>query len=396
MKIFTVTDKKAEKEFIRFSHRHYKDDPNYVAPFDNDLKKAFNPAENIHYKKGDAIRWLLKDDEGKTIGRIAAFYEKNKAEADYVNSGGCGFFDCINSQEAANTLFDAAAEWLKEKGFEAMIGPINFGENDSNWGCLVHGFMQQGYGMAYNKSYYQELLETYGFQLYYRQFSYHIDLEKDFPERFWKIAEWVNNKPQFNFKHFNYKNADKFINDTVSIYNQAWPNLKDDFTPMEFEVISDLMKKAKPILNPELVWYAYNDDDPIAFFTFLPDANQLFKHLHGKLDLIHKLKFIWLRSTKKITRFRGIAGGVVPKFQNSGIESAIFWQLKSVVERNPQFKEVEISWVGDFNPKMMSIYQATGAQHAKTHHTYMYMIDKSIPFKRFMGDAVDESILPEY
>lgn len=95
-----------------------------------------------------------------------------------------------------------------------------------------------------------------------------------------------------------------------------------------------------------------------------------------------------------MTRMRGVAGGVVPKFQNSGIESAIFWQLKSVVERNPHFKEIEISWVGDFNPKMIAIYQATGAEYAKTHHTYMYMIDKTIPFKRFMGEAVDETILP--
>ncbi len=396
MKILTVSDKRAEKEFIKFAHHLYKDDPNYVARFDKDIKEAFNPKTNVHFKDGDAKRWILTDGKGKTIGRIAAFYEKHKADADYVNSGGCGFFECIDSQEAANILFDTSAEWLKEQGFEAMIGPINFGENESNWGCLVHGFMQQGYGMAYNKPYYQSLLETYGFQLYYRQLSYHIDLEKQFPERFWKIAEWVNNKPNYNFKHFTYKDANKFVNDIVSIYNQAWPLLKDDFTPMEFDVIHEMMIKAKPILNPELVWFAYNGDEPIAFFTFLPDANQIFKHLHGKLHLLNKLKFLWLKSTTKMTRFRGVAAGVVPKFQNSGIESAVFWQLKPIVEGNPHFKEIELSWVGDFNPKMIAIYQATGAQHAKTHHTYMYMIDKSIPFKRFMGDAVDETILPSY
>lgn len=392
MKIVLVTDKGTEKEFIKFPHRLYKGDSNYVAPFDTDVKKAFNPQSNVHFKQGDAIRWLLKDDSGKTIGRIAAFYEKNKAEADYVNSGACGFFDCINHQEAANLLFDTAAKWLKERGFEAMIGPVNFGENESNWGCLVHGFMQQGYGMAYNKSFYQNLMESYGFKLYYRQLSYHIDLNKPFPERFWKIAEWVNNKPNYSFRHFSYKEADKFINDTVSIYNQAWPKLKDDFIPMEFDVLKEMMDKAKPILNPELVWFAYNNDEPIAFFTFLPDANQIFKHLNGKLHLLNKLKFIWLKSRKPLTRMRGIAGGVVPKFQNSGIESAIIWQMKQVVEKNPQFKEIEISWVGDYNPKMIAIYQATGAAHAKTHHTYMYMIDKGIPFKRYMGEAAEDLV----
>lgn len=396
MKIISVSDRKTEKEFIRFPHKLYKEDSNYVAPFDKDVRAAFDPKENIHFSQGDAIRWLLYNDSDECIGRIAAFFEKNKADADYVNSGGCGFFDCIESQEAANLLLDTAASWLKEKGFEAMIGPINFGENESNWGCLVHGFMRQGFGMAYNKPYYQRLLETYGFQLYYRQFSYHLDLNKEFPERFWKIAEWVNNKPNFNFKHFDYKDTEKFVSDVVKVYNEAWPLLKDDFIPMEKDVIYDTMKKAKPIIDPELVWFAYHNDEAIAFFIFFPDANQIFKHLHGKLHLFNKLKFVWLKSRKVMTRFRGVAGGVTPKFQNSGIESAILWQLKHVVEKNPQYKEVEISWVGDFNPKMMSIYQATGAEHAKTHHTYMYMIDNTIPFKRFMGDAVDESILPEY
>lgn len=396
MKIVQVDHKKLEKEFIVFPYKLYKDDQNYVAPFEKDVRAAFDPKQNVHFSQGDAMRWVLYNDSGECIGRIAAFYEKHKAEADYVNSGGCGFFECINSQEAANMLFDTASAWLKERGFEAMIGPINFGENESNWGCLVHGFVQQGFGMAYNMPYYQNLMETYGFQLYYRQFSYHIDLTKEFPERFWKIAEWVNNKPQYSFRHFDYKRADKIVEDVVKIYNEAWPLLKDDFTPMKKEVIYEMMEKAKPILDPELVWIAYSNDEPIAFFTFLPDANQIFKHLNGKLHLLNKIKFLRLKSKKAMTRFRGVAGGVSPKFQNSGIESAVFWQIKDVVERNPQYKEIEISWVGDFNPKMMKIYQATGASHAKTHHTYMYMIDKSIPFKRFMGDAVEEEILPKY
>ena len=97
-----------------------------------------------------------------------------------------------------------------------------------------------------------------------------------------------------------------------------------------------------------------------------------------------------------MTRIRGTAGGIIPKFQNSGIESAIFYQMQKVAAKNPHIKQVELSWVGDFNPKMIALYQATGAYHAKTHHTYMYMINKEIPFRRFMGEKVDESKLPVY
>ena len=95
-----------------------------------------------------------------------------------------------------------------------------------------------------------------------------------------------------------------------------------------------------------------------------------------------------------MNRMRATAAGVVPAYQNSGIESGIFWQLNQVVPKLPQFKQIELSWVGDFNPKMISLYQATGAIHAKTHITYRYMINQDIPFQRFMEDQVDESKLP--
>lgn len=395
MKIKIVNNRKTENEFIGFPRKLYKNDPNFVMPFDRDIRAAFDPQKNVHFSQGDARRWILVNDAGKTIGRIAAFYEEEKANADYAKNGGCGFFECINSQQSANMLFDAAAAWLAEQGFEAMTGPVNFGENESNWGCLVHGFEPQGYGMAYNLPYYRELFENYGFQLYYRQYSFHIDIGKPFPERFWKIAEWINKRPGYSFRHFEYREADTFVNDTVKVYNEAWPLLKEDYTPLDPKAVYELMQKAKPILDPELVWFAYKDGEPIAFFTFLPDANQIFLHLNGRLHLWNMLRFMWMKKRKVMTRMRGNAAGVSPKFQNSGVESGVIYQLKQVVDRKPWYKQVELSWVGDFNPKMISLYQATGASHAKTHHTYRYMINKEIPFRRFMPERVDESVLPD-
>jgi len=319
-----------------------------------------------------------------------------RSDTKYIKSGGCGFFECIDDQQAAFLLFDAARDWLKEKGYEAMDAPINFGENDTNWGCLVHGFFPQGYGMSYNFPYYRSLFESYGFKLYFRQFSFHMDLDKPFPERFWKIAEWINKRPGYSFKHFDYKEVDQFIADIVTIHDQAWKELKEDFTPMNPGTLYDEMNKAKPIIDPELIWFAYYQDEPIAFFIFFPDANQIFRRLNGKLHLINKIRFILMKRGKKITRLRGIAAGVVPKFQNSGIESGIFWQIKQVMEHRKHIKQFELSWVGDYNPKMISLYLATGAYHAKTHHTYRYLFNPDTPFQRYMPDAVDESKLPKY
>ncbi|MEN8202683.1 MAG: GNAT family N-acetyltransferase [Bacteroidota bacterium] len=383
------------RAFLDFPRKLYRNDSNYVVPFDSEIEKAFDREVNPYFRHGDATRWIALNEKAEVVGRIAAFYDQVKDKSDYVRSGGCGFFESINDRQVAFLLFDTARDWLKEQGYEAMTGPINFGENDTNWGCLVHGFMPQGIGMTYNFPYYQELFESYGFKLYYRQYSFHLDIVKPFPERFWKIAEWINQRKGYSYKHFDMKQVSKFVDDTVAIYNEAWSQLKEDFTPMDPASLYDELRKVKSIMDPEMIWYAYFNDKPIAFFMFLPDANQIFRHLNGKLHLLNKLRYLQYKRKKTITRARGTAAGVVPKFQNSGVESGIFYQLRKVMNKKPQYKEFELSWVGDFNPKMLALYQTTGATHAKTHHTYRYLFDENMSFKRFMEEAVDESTLPD-
>ena len=115
----------------------------------------------------------------------------------------------------------------------------------------------------------------------------------------------------------------------------------------------------------------------------IPDLNQILKFLkNGKLNLINILKLLYLKKIKTMTRCRVLAMGVIPKFQGTGIESGIFWQLRQVMLKKPWYKEVELSWVGDFNPKMIKLFNSVGGKYAKTHETLRYLFDRSKPFKR--------------
>lgn len=394
IKIVPVDSKSSEKLFLKLPRLLYRDDPNAVIPFDQEIKKAFNRKVNPYFKHGDAVRWIALDEQNKPLGRIAAFYDRDKDKAEKVKSGGCGFFESLNDKSVATLLFDTARDWLKDRGYEAMTGPTNFGENDTNWGCLVDGFSQPVIGMTYNPTYYRTLFENYGFKLFYRQLSFQIDLDKPFPERFWKIAEWINHRKGYSYQHFDPKHTARFVDDTIAIYNDAWRPLRKDFTPMDPASLHDELRKIKDIMDPELIWYAYYEGKPIAFFMFLPDANQIFKHLNGKLHLLNKLRFLYYKRKKNISSFRGTAAGVVPKFQNSGVESGIIWQLNEAVKNKPQYKHIELAWVGDFNPKMIELYKNTGAQHTKTHITYRYLFDREKSFERFMEEIVDLDKLP--
>ncbi len=387
MKLIQVNTKAEEKDFIRVPKVLYKNDPVWVCPLDNEIKDMYNPAKNTHLKNGEASRWIIKDNSNKILGRISTFH--NYLDSGLLKTGRIIQFDCIEDQEVANLLFNAATAWLRNKGSKVVDGPVSFGENDSNWGLLVDGFTHPAYGMPYNFPYYKSLFENYGFQLYFKQYSYHLDLNKKFPGRFWKIAEWISKKPDFSFRHFNWKEADKFVNDMVLIYNSAWSAFKEDFRPIDPADIREGMNKSKPILDEELIWFAYHKNEPIGFFILFPDINQILKKLNGKLHFLNKIRFYYYTKTKTINRLRAQVAGVVPKFQNSGVESGIFWNLQQMMDHKPHYQEIELSWVGDFNPKMIALYETVGGVRAKTHYTYRYMLDPSIPFQRFMPDKVN-------
>jgi len=381
MEVIEVKEHSTVKAFHQVGHDIYKDDQNWVPPLEVLEDAAFDPTKNEFYKHGDGTRWILKDDSGKVIGRIGAFINGNRAYTFNQPTGGCGYFECIDDQKAANLLFDTAKAWLATRGMEAMDGPVNFGENLINWGLLVEGFMQQGFGMPYNKPYYLPLFENYGFKIYFEQFSYHLNHKEPFPERFWKIAEWVAKKPNFRFEHVRFDNIEKYIQDFVKIYEQAWARF-DNHQPVDLDDIRGMMKIAKLIADEEFIWFAYYNDEPVLLFGMIPDWNQILKKLNGKSNWWSILKFIWYKKLRTITRARILIMGVVPKFQGTGLESAVFWHMDKVMQRKLWINEVELSWVGDFNPKMMSIYQSVGGVHAKTHYTMRYLFDRTVPFER--------------
>ncbi|MDP2114931.1 MAG: GNAT family N-acetyltransferase, partial [Bacteroidota bacterium] len=360
----------------------YKNDQNWVPPLRIMIENIFDPQKNTGFLQGDARRWLVIDGD-KTHGRIASFYDRSKIEEGSEQVGFIGFFECFDNDEAACLLFDTARDWLKNEGFTAMDGPVNFGENFFNWGLLVDGFQQQGFGMQYNPPYYKQLFEKYGFQTYYQQFSFHLDITSpDLPDRFWKIAEWVAKKKDFHYKTFSFKEQDRCIDDFLIIHQNAWGK-HTNYKPIDRKDLQTLIKDAKILLEEEFIWYVYYKEEPIAFFMMIPDMNQILKHLKsGKLNLINVLKLLYLRKTKTMTRCRILVMGVIPKFQGTGIESGIFWQLRQVMLKKSWYKEVELSWVGDFNPKMIKLFDSVGSKYAKTHETLRYLFDRNKPFER--------------
>jgi GNAT superfamily N-acetyltransferase len=383
MKLLVVRDRITNKIFLDTPGIIYRNDKIWVCPFDNDIMAVFDPKRNTYFKHGAVERWVLTDDNDIPAGRIAAFIDYSLANSYDQPTGGIGFFECIDNENAAFQLFNTAKEWLKEKGMEAMDGPINFGETDKFWGLLVDGFTHPSFDVPYNPPYYKKLFESFGFQVYYKMEGFHLDITKPLPERLGKIAEWVLKKPGYEFKHFSWKEEKQLSEDFADVFNEAWASFKIHFEPLKVEYIRNTLKKAKPIVDEEFIWIAYHNKKPIGIYLMFPDLNQILKHLNGKLDPISIVKFFWLKKRKTMTRAKGLLMGVIPSYQNHGIESAFIHNLQEVFRNKPHYTEIEFTWVADFNPRMKKIFTAVGCIPVKNYITYRYLFDRTKEFKRY-------------
>lgn len=373
------------KEFNEFAVRHYKDDKKWIRPLDSDIEKVFDAEENKLFRNGECIRWLLLEQNGRTVGRVACFYDAKSSQKNKQPTGGMGFFECIDNQEAAFTIFDACKAWLQKRDMEAMDGPINFGDRNTWWGLLTDGFSEPIYGMNYNKRYYAGLFEAYGFKNYFNQYTYFrvIDPQASLGEEMVHKAERILKQPEYTFRTFDEKESAFFIDSFIQVYNKGWAQF-EGLKPLTKAHGEAMFRSIRPIMDKRLLHFAYYNGQPIAFFLSIPDLNQVLRHINGKLNLWAKMVLLYhLKIKKSVTNVIGVIFGVAPEFQGKGVDGALVVSLqKTVLKGNFPYKTLQLNWIGDFNPAMMKVAEQVGTHIYKTHTTYRLLFDPSIEFER--------------
>lgn len=370
-----VNNKRSEEIFLDVSDTILHQDPHWIPCLRQEIKNIFDPSANPYFRHGTARRWILVDASGEVLGRIAAFINFRKMYEENKKVGCVGFFECTNNRRAAFLLFDTAIQWLVERyQIEAVDGPVNFGENDKYWGLLIKGFTPPSYGMNYNPPYYQDLFESYGFSIQYKQLTTRLDLRTPFPERVSKIANRTIENKQYRFVPFRYSERERFIDDFVLIYNQAWASFRN-FQPMEVSTIRKSLAEMKPIMDERAIWFVYSGSNPVGFLLAIPDVNEILKYTGGKLNFLGKCKFLFYKNWKGFSCLRVIVMGIVPEFQQRGLESGLIMQAYR--RTNRRYKSVQLAWVGDFNDKMIAIHKAMGATEDKQHATFRKLLRDS-------------------
>lgn len=392
MQLIEVTTSSLAKDFIKVNALINKGDANYICPLDKDVQEVFDPEKNKTYRFGETVRWVLLDDKKNLIGRIAAFINKKyKNKGDDGAVGGIGFFDCINEQDAANLLFDAAKIWLAKRKVIAMDGPINFGERDTWWGLLVQGFYPPLYRMNYNQPYYQNLFEAYGFKPFFNQICFGLNVGSRIQEKFYQRHAALSKDPNFSSDNIKKNNLEKYAKDFTIAYNKAWAG-HGGLKQLDERTVLKMFQSMKAVMDERINWIIYYKKEPIGIWVNLPDLNQWFKYLNGKFGLINKLKFLWYKKTKPCDKFVGLVFGVVPEFQGKGADAYMIIEgcrlIQNLIIKNdeyivnkPIYQHYEMQWIGEFNPKMINVAESLGTHRSRILTTYRYNFDRDKTFK---------------
>jgi len=383
MKVNEVVDRSSEKDFFRTSRIVYKNDPNWIPHLRQDIQKIFDPKKNKLFVGGAAKRWVIYDDNGNLSGRIAAFINPKTKDKSDQPTGGIGFFESLNNQDIAFKLFDTAKNWLQNQGIEAMDGPINFGEKNQYWGLLVKNFVDPpSYALNYNPPYYKDLFEAYGFQTYFEQFLFKRALAVPPQPIFMRKYNQMMKDENFEITDVQGKSIKEIAQDFRTVLNGAWLG-HSDHKEMTEEGALKVAKSLKPIMDKRIIIFIYHKKIPVAFYVNIPELNEIFKYVNGNLNWLGKLKFLYHIKKGTPRTMIGIVFGVVKEWQGKGLEGGLIAHFGEKVVPQNRYDNTILTWIGDFNPKMIKVTQNLGAELNRTYITYRYLFDRTKEFKRY-------------
>jgi GNAT superfamily N-acetyltransferase len=366
LRILKVSSRKDLLRFIRFPWVIYKDNPYWIPPLIYDRKKLLDKVNNPFYQHAEMELFLALSDN-KVVGRIAAI--KNEMHIKYHNNncGFFGFFECIDDQDTANLLIDAAIAWLKEKGVTSVMGPANPSSND-DWGLLIDGFnLSPAFMMPYNPEYYIRLIETYGFTKIKDLNGYQIKAENVLKvEKLKRLIESIKTRNKITIKQLDKNRFEEDLAKVKLVYNKAWaPNW--GFVPLTEPEIDSIASEMKMLLEPSLTLFVEREHETIGFTLTMPDYNQLFKKMNGRLFPFGIVRL--LTQKRRINAARILTLGIIPEYQKKGIDAVIYWELLNNAAKLGIYTG-EASWILEDNEMMNNAILNMGGELYKRYRIY--------------------------
>jgi GNAT superfamily N-acetyltransferase len=406
MQLKEVKNKADWKAFHQVSHYIFARDPHWIAPLESDVEKVFDPNFNKAFDGGgEAKQWVLYNEQGKGIGRIAAFIDAARNAQKETKEGGIGFFDCINDDAAATLLFDVAENFLTERGINVIHALVNFGERDKFWGLLIKGWYKPLYHENYHPPYYQRFLKARGYQPQEQIFTFGGKVEDLAFDRLAAITARVRERYGIQSRKFNIKDLAGEGEHMATVYNAAFAHMPH-FKPMEGAQITKMLKQMKPVMDPCLTCIAFADDQAIGFCALMPDLNQSLAFSKGKLKWWKFPRFLYNLKKGHPKIVKGVAFGIHPDYQRKGVFSEMVDYLASVDNgHNPKtYDTLGLATIRGNNLAMLkTVSAALNVNVERVHLSFVRIFEGGVyePYGETditavpLGEVPDESVYPK-
>ena len=339
-----------------------------MPPLKIERRLFLSPRFNAFFKHGEAELFLARRD-GRVVGRISAQVDRH-FNAYHDNAWGMfGFLEAEEDLEALNALLDAAAAWLRERGRDRMVGPMDFTMNDES-GVLIEGFeIEPLVRQAWHPPYYQRLCEEAGLQKSVDTFmwSLHISGRDRVMPIIWELAEQLEPKHGIRIRKMTRRGLRKDLDAFAEIYNDAWSR-NFGFVPYTKEDLDAYAQELHIVFDKP--WFMIAEDEhgkTVGMAITIPDINQVLKRMKGRV-----LPFGWwhyLRRRRTIDRCRVGFLGVRPAYQHTGVAAGLYAEHFEMAEVTP-VKGGEMGWILETNKAMNRAMEAMGGEIVKKYRVY--------------------------
>jgi GNAT superfamily N-acetyltransferase len=356
------------KRFIRLPWRIYRNEPLWVPPLVYERRRFLDRSKNPFFSHGEAEYFLAWRD-GEPVGRITAQIDRDFNEFHGNEWGMFGFFESEDDPEVARALLAAAEDWLRERGRDRMVGPMDFTMNDES-GVVIEGFeLPPMVKQPYHPRYYQGLIEGSGAEKAMDLYMWNLEVEArdTVLPIIWELDEKLEPEHGIKLRHMRKKDLQAELDRFLEIYNIAWSE-NWGFVPIRREEMEHTAKELKPILDEDWMMACETaDGETVGIALTIPDINQVFKRMNGRVLPLGWLKFLVYR--RKIDRLRVGFLGVKPEYQHTGVAAAMWAEHFRMAAIKPQ-SGGEMGWILETNTAMNRAMEAMGGRIVKRYRIY--------------------------
>ena len=364
--VLSVRDK---HRFIRFPRELYSDDPNYRPKLDVMEWEELTPSRNAWFEHGEAQLFLAERGD-EIVGRISAQVDQEHLRCHDDGAGFFGWFEVDDDPEAAAELLSVAEDWCRQRGMERLRGPFSFSINEEA-GLLVEGFDYPNYVMMpHGRPYYQDFVEENGYEGVQDLYAWRFEREH-LPERVRFIVDDLEEEPGLEIRNIDVDNIHRDVDIIMDVFNDAWSD-NWGFVPLTEAEIEQVAEEFKLIVDEDLCMIAEYEGEPAAIALALPNINEAFRDLNGRLFPTGWAKLLYRLKINPVRSFRLILLGIKEEFRGTALGALSVQLYAEIHDRayDAGYQEAEASWTLADNDAINDGMEFMGAEAYKTYRVY--------------------------